>query len=339
MERVGGKARKSRKQDASRPQTIPFMPAAGERWICYATRDYRECGTCGVLVLRLIPGEREHVMLCFVVDLWCMGLKQAFGRLGISVEEFQHSFVESAAAMCGELELVDVEFARRIVAGGTRFARDNGFILPPRYECWTALLEVEDNVDSADVSDFGVDGGGLRFIGSRKELKARLVDGDVKAFLSRPDVEFEDVRGGGPVGEDDFENAVEQMRHAGLGAVRQWCFAHGRAPHPQLPEAWDVIMESVFQMHDTPTGLDHLDATGASDFNRNVQKFLELEKAGHSLGLSEAIGQILEFTSEFGNVEQMLEAIHIDETGDEPPAPRTRKPRARKRTSPKKPPA
>ncbi|MCG3128989.1 MAG: hypothetical protein CHACPFDD_03885 [Phycisphaerae bacterium] len=330
------------------PRTIPFTPAAradAERhWTCYATADFHEAGVCAILVLRRVPGERRHVVLGFLVDLWCVGLKQAFGRLGVSVREFERDYVGAQAMAGHEMQRIDLETAQRLVARGIRFALQNGFNLPPRYECWTALLEVDDDDEAAaDLSEFGLDGK-LRFVGSREDLQARLQDGDVRAFLARPDVEFEEVACEVDEGDADFEWMCEQMRVAGLGAVRQWCFANGRAPHPQLAEAWDVMLEAMFQMNDVPGEIEHLDASESNDFNHNVHTFLDLEQADHSAGLREALKQIVEFTSRFENVAEMMAAIHFDADDGEGarrggPRRRGRKDRAVRKTSRNKPPA
>ena len=79
--------------------------------------------------------------------------------------------------------------AKRLVAGGVRFARQNGFKLPPHYERWTAIFGDLGDLAAVDLTDFGVEGG-LRYVGTKAFLQRRLAACTVDEFLNRPDVQW-----------------------------------------------------------------------------------------------------------------------------------------------------
>ena len=129
--------RQQRKRELRRQQSrSPYqvIGSRGEIETCYVNQNWREEGVATILCLRRPPG-RAHAMAAFLVDLWCMGLKDAWGRLEISSDEFQEEILEP---MSKHLDLVgaDPDLAKRIVAGGIRFANQNSFRLPKRYDRW-----------------------------------------------------------------------------------------------------------------------------------------------------------------------------------------------------------
>jgi hypothetical protein len=89
---------------------------------------------------------------------------------------------------------VPLEEAAAIVAGGIRFAVQNGFRLPAHYQRWTTFLGGKLDWQHADLSAFGVEGGAkLRWVAPMEDLRARLIGSTVEQFLARPDVEFIDI--------------------------------------------------------------------------------------------------------------------------------------------------
>ena len=74
----------------------------------------------------------------FLVDLWCAGLKDAWGDLHVTRADFEEHSERARARMGVELAELDTATARKLIAGGIRFARQNGFRLPAHYERWVA---------------------------------------------------------------------------------------------------------------------------------------------------------------------------------------------------------
>ncbi|MBN2560709.1 MAG: hypothetical protein JXQ75_07255 [Phycisphaerae bacterium] len=298
---------------------------SGELVACYVNDNWRSDGYAVFYVLRRAP-RFGIVMGAFFVDLWCAGLKDAWGRLDMTMEEFNDRVLSGPMADQVDLVRVNADVARRIVAGGIRFAQQNGFRLPPRYQRWTALLGDAGDVESADLSDFGVDGK-LRWVGPMTDLKARLVGCSVDEFLSREDVEY-------IVGDEDFTmlddsdvavgDAADALRDRWLNAVRQWCFASGMQPHPALSEALDIVIESILHIPEGPETDDEPDDLDAelseADYDvvtGNVDRFMDVLGSEKARELEGAFAQVISFNQQFRSSDELFAALAVDELGDE----------------------
>ncbi len=176
--------RKPKKGVPHRPKSISpsHQPRSDGEAECYIDTDWHTDGMATILVLRKAP-DGGYAMAGFMVDLWCCGLKDAWGRLDITREEFHKEMLESLSERL-EIQECDCNLAKRLIAGGIRVAHENGFTLPLRYERWASVLGVKDQ-DDADLSDFGTgaDPPGA-YVGTMADLTKRLV-GPLKAFLER----------------------------------------------------------------------------------------------------------------------------------------------------------
>jgi len=300
----------------------------GEVEACYVNRDWQEGGIASICCLRRVPGG-GHAMAAFLVDLWCTGLKDAWGRLSITAEEFQDKVVGHMSEIM-EIERIDVEVARRIVAGGVRFADRNGFRLPRRCERWVSLLGGVGDVDLADLSDFGKDGQ-LCYVGSMEDLEKRLIRGSVDKFLAREDVHYIiGEEGFAPPDEDEDETVVEEtidvLRENGVDAVRQWCFAQGMRPHPRLAEAWDITFAAISQLESVPEDEDEEDGEEVDLTEEqyetlfdNLDRFLSFESPEDERGIMEALGQLQAYMETLGSPEALFEMLGagVEELDDE----------------------
>ena len=288
----------------------------GELVACYVNRHWHDRGMASIYVLRRVTGG-GHVLAAFLVDIWCIGLKDAWGNLSITQQEFQESVLERLPAEM-ELARVDPDVVRRLVAGGIRFARQNGFRLPRHYQRWTALLGNLGNPETADLRDFGVDGG-LRYVGALEDLRRRLVGSSAEAFLARPDVKY--IIGPDDLYEpDEATAAVEEVTEAFaervLDKVREWCFAEGRVPHPRLPDAIDLMAASMLNADSDTEGEDAANDVLADSASGNLDRFLEFESPQSKWELSAATAQLGTFTSQFRSSEEMFAALGLGELFD-----------------------
>ncbi|MBK8269224.1 MAG: hypothetical protein IPK83_13310 [Planctomycetes bacterium] len=208
------------------------------------------------------------------MDIFCLGLKAARVEKDYTMEEFRRNVLEGAPA--------EVELARRLVAGGIRFARVHHFKLPAHYDRYVSLLGDLGEIDAADVSDFGVNGK-LRFIGELDELGRRLIGVSPKEFISRQDVEYIAMMGKSELGDselrgnsdvesefgkeaEDFFDAVAEAAEDIAAEVEEWCKANGRLPSPFLQNAAEVVLTSgyIAREEDSPR----------IDFNRRVTELI-----------------------------------------------------------------
>lgn len=270
MSKPTKKERRRLKQKQKHKQSIklrnesPYkrLAKSGRVESCKVNDTCREQGLFSIHAMISVP-NRPPTLVCFLVDKWCMGLKDAWGRLDMTHEDY-HDFMESAKHRAGfTLVDLDPDEARRLIAGGIRQANELGFRLPANYDKWVKAMGVGDWA-SADISDFGKDGK-YRFVGPLDHLATHLIDGDVEKFLARPDVNyiaglpddfelddeefevFEDEEINGLDLDDDEELTDEDMQVVeeildttadGMqNAVRKWCFANDMVPHPCLDDA------------------------------------------------------------------------------------------------------
>ncbi|MCK6484258.1 MAG: hypothetical protein HUU22_11655 [Phycisphaerae bacterium] len=233
----------------------PYRRAAaqGEVTACYVNEHWRDNGMAAVFVLRGAPG-RGMSMASYLVDIWCLGLKDAWGRLQYSRAEFDK--VIERQLLTNALVRLDIETARRIVFGGIRFAKQNGFRLPHKYERWTAMLGPEPDPESLDMSIFGKDGK-LFFVGQLSDLNERLIRSTPQEFVRRPDVEWAleaDADSAEDMGEAGYDSAAWEAacdalvdeRAADMSRrCRDWLTSRNQVPHPMLHEAWRGVLNAV----------------------------------------------------------------------------------------------
>lgn len=144
-------------------------------------------------------------MACFLIDFWCAGLKDAWGSLDMHREDVDWHLEQTERNV--SLERIDPQAARQLVAGAIRYARQNGFRLPARYDRWVKLLGEIPDAGTADLRPFGKDGRPL-WLGTLEELQRRLIGCSVEDFLARTEANF--VSPAGFEAFDDFDEGDEE---------------------------------------------------------------------------------------------------------------------------------
>ena len=325
MSRVSKKERRRLKRKRKHKQAIrlrnesPYrrLESAGSVERCLINDGWRETGQVVIYVLCRAPGG-PAAMGSFLIDLWCAGLKDAWGRLDFTREDLRE-VVDHMSWGTG-LNFVDCQpdVARKLIAGSIRFAQENGFRLPARHERWLAVVGGVGDWRTADLSDFGAKGK-LRWVGPMADLRRRLVGTTVEEFLAREDVEC-------IVGVDDLdwldesteamEADVQMFDENMLSAIRRWCFANGEVPHPRLPEAVDITLGSVLEVddYDLDEADEELECAAAVE---SVADMLAAEGPEGARQLSEAMEQVQRFISSFPSPEAMLHAIGLAAADEE----------------------
>src|SRR5947207_2226968 len=100
LEKKRKKREQKRHQLRKANSVSPVKWAAQGRLVaCMMNADWRERGQAVPFVLREGPGGR-YVMATFMIDLWCAGLKDAWGRVDVLRNEFD----EAVDRMDGTME-------------------------------------------------------------------------------------------------------------------------------------------------------------------------------------------------------------------------------------------
>lgn len=161
--------------------------AQGDVVDCRINSDWRTRGQASGFVLRQGP-DGKLGMAVFLIDLWCAGLKDIWGRLDIHRDEFDHVAESMNEQMDGTVRNCPLEELADVLAGGIRFARQNQFRLPPHYERWATLFGQIDPAH-ADMTYFGWEDDKLHWVGPLYDLQNRYL-GRTEDFLARKDVVY-----------------------------------------------------------------------------------------------------------------------------------------------------
>jgi hypothetical protein len=300
----------------------------------YINADWREAGEATMMVLRDAPGG-GHVFVGFLIDFWCSGLKDAYGRADVTRDEFD-GHLDHADEQDLEMIEIDLPLAQRLVAGAMRLSVQNGFRLPHRADRWASVIGVTAYAD-ADLADFEKPGGKYRYVGSMQDLRKRLV-GTVDQFLSRSDVEFviggsspldnwadfdDDDRAEASGGLDDFDENddlddskppaefVEQIDELGdraYVAVYNWLIGAGETPHPFLRDGVDLALTAAILESNRR---DNPDAGSEMPQIEDV-----LTQYDDPTAIVDAAAQVARFMQQFETPQRMLQAFGFDEGPD-----------------------
>ena len=312
---------------------------------CWVNDDWPENGMASIQVLGVAPdGRCAHAG--FLIDVWCVGLKDAFGRRTASRADFEEQ-LDRAAQGLNVVRMPPAE-AKRLVTGAIRFSRQNGFHLPPHYDRWAAIFGDLGDLAHADLTDFGTDTGKLRYVGDEQFLRKRLAACSVEQFMARPDVEFvmggrmpfefEDLDEKDLVEGDEapapgegldlsdrpllaaLDNILGSVGDRAEDAVRQWCLRNGQAPHPRLRDAVDALLISAMPtaVHEQVTeeeqaSVDARNEAGEADRPPDPQALLDSGlgslPAAERRSVQEAMQQVAAFMQQFPSPQAMIESM------------------------------
>ncbi len=121
---------------------------------------------------------------CFLVDRGIVGLKDAWTRTDMSRNEFRE-MLEKCDRRGLRMGRVAIEEVRRWVAGGIRWAHENGMRLPKDWAKPASLIGGVGDWGSADLSGFAKE-----FAGHPEDLRQRLIGESFESLLAREDIDF-----------------------------------------------------------------------------------------------------------------------------------------------------
>lgn len=180
---------------------------------CYITPNWENTGMADIIITR----KKENgkiAMATFLVDLWCLGVKDVYGIL--TSDDYDIDEIKRRQ----ELTEIDYPTAHNIIYGAVEFAGEAGFEPANGYWDWVNLLEEDtDNVPFIDIN-FGKEGKYFltTFKGSREslhisELKNKLGDRfqylikDADSYESDDRDDYEDK----DYDYDDYDEEVREL--------------------------------------------------------------------------------------------------------------------------------
>jgi hypothetical protein len=101
----------------------------GQVEACYVNSDWKQQGLASVYVIHRNPSG-GHAIATFLIDVWCAGLKDAWGRIDFTQEDIDRALKRARDNF--DIQRIDIDTARKLIVGGIRFSRQNGFRLPER---------------------------------------------------------------------------------------------------------------------------------------------------------------------------------------------------------------
>jgi hypothetical protein len=310
---------------------------------CYVNPEWQEKGLASIIVLAKTPGGR-CAYAGFLVDVWCVGLKDTWGKSEASAAEIQELRERAVRHRVGSR--MAVEEARRLVAGGVRFSRQNGFRLPEHWQKWVSVFGEMGPPESVDLTGFGIEteGGGtkLRYVGTEQFLRSRLTASTVEAFMARPDVEVlmdvgqagefegydetgdeEDAFADEELDEEDAAVLADVLRDTAVktaSEVRKWCFANGVVPHRLIEDAAQLLIVGLLP------AMAHEDAVASGEMPESqdapdrwgpVERALAEYPPEERQEMRIALDQVTRFMQSFSNPVEMLEAMGVNSAGEE----------------------
>jgi len=259
--RAREKAKQARLRKGVSPWQRPFRDADCE---CFVNANWRDCGLADLTVIRPAP-DAGYAMVGFLVDLTCLGLKDAFCRLDILPSEIKDHFRE----ITGDDRMIpaDMPFIRGLVRSAIRWSHEHHFRLPRGLDRTLRMIGGIEDWRTADVSAFGTEDGKLRYVGTERALRDRLIECTVDDFLDRDDVEYDLEPEAGAAWEDDFEDdefdddeefappsqeaqdAARALSEQLAAKVRESCLSRGETPNLLLPEAAMAVLGAMACAH------------------------------------------------------------------------------------------
>lgn len=139
-------------------ETIPASSGCSKFPIyeCKALKNWDEIGISPVCVVRELD-KNMYVFISYLVDFWCLGVKDTTVKFGISKEDLKYFYEHTADIVGEELETISYEDARSLILGSIDFAKT--IDLPP-HPIWTGIPTsfIEDHLPFEKKFTFGKEG-------------------------------------------------------------------------------------------------------------------------------------------------------------------------------------
>ena len=123
---------------------------------CWINENWQRSGIATLLVSRLQPSGKV-IVAGYLIDIFCLGVKDALTRFSISNEEFKEFInrfckrTDTSPQQCSPL------FAQNLVYGAVEYAEDLGFQPHKDYNFASYILDPADEIEYMDI-EFGKNG-------------------------------------------------------------------------------------------------------------------------------------------------------------------------------------
>ncbi len=124
---------------------------------CYISETWKESGMASIVVSRKMAGG-EYAMGFYLVDIFCLGVKNTGVKTNMDQFEFQE-FVERIEYGLDDDKLIPCEpiLAQNIIYGAVEYAEDLGFSPHKDFKHSEYMLDDVEDIDYLDI-EFGVEG-------------------------------------------------------------------------------------------------------------------------------------------------------------------------------------
>ena len=159
--------RKEKKQLATREQNTPIAERLTEAvqfpvLDCRISNSLEENGIGWVLLSRELPG-RQVAVAAFLVDRYCLGVKDAFGEV-LSRPEYNNKYLRKVASEAASYSVPPAD-ARKLLEDATAYARGLGLHPHPDYFKALPLFGSVNAAEGTARFEFGKDGKPFFFAG------------------------------------------------------------------------------------------------------------------------------------------------------------------------------
>ena len=139
---------------------------------CLISANWREEGLAQILISRRQPNGR-YLFGVFLVDVYCLGLKNTFCNANFVESEFRTSVRERLTRETGFVPC-DMDLALTIIYGGIDYAAQFGFKPQEDFDVSQCVLDPKDSFTPRDDVTFGKDGRPF-FVSGPDDNVARIV--------------------------------------------------------------------------------------------------------------------------------------------------------------------
>lgn len=149
---------------------------------CLINPQWKEEGMATILISRK-QADGKLAFGTFMVDTFCLGLKNTFCNANITSDEYENTFKEKMYSLTSYIEC-DIDLAHQIIYGAIDFARELGFDPQRDFKLSRYILEEPSEKYSSDHLEFGKDGKPFYIAGPDdnaehiiRKLSAKIGDG------------------------------------------------------------------------------------------------------------------------------------------------------------------